>query len=88
MTFVTVDIISNLHGTTLYKNLVNPPLTILNNSHRLTLILAMDTLNPATLLSGRWRQQDIPSLTGKTAIVTGGDNGIGELSPFIKHSYC
>jgi len=37
----------------------------------------MDTLNPATLLSGRWRQQDIPSLAGKTAIVTGGDNGIG-----------
>jgi NAD(P)-dependent dehydrogenase (short-subunit alcohol dehydrogenase family) len=28
-------------------------------------------------MSGRWRQEDIPSLTGKTAIVTGGDNGIG-----------
>jgi NAD(P)-dependent dehydrogenase (short-subunit alcohol dehydrogenase family) len=39
--------------------------------------MQFDTLNPATLMSGRYRQEDIPSLIGKTAIVTGGDNGIG-----------
>jgi hypothetical protein len=40
-----------------------------------------DTTNPATLLSGRYRQSDMPSLTGRKAIVTGGDNGIGVHSP-------
>jgi len=35
------------------------------------------TLNPATLLSGRYTAKDIPDLTGRTAIVTGGSAGIG-----------
>jgi len=37
----------------------------------------MDTLNPATLLSKRYRPDQIPSLAGKTALVTGGSAGIG-----------
>lgn len=39
--------------------------------------LGLDTLNPATLLSGRFKQEQIPSLSGRTAIVTGGSAGIG-----------
>jgi len=37
----------------------------------------MDTLNPATLLSKRYRPDQIPNLIGKTALVTGGSAGIG-----------
>lgn len=40
-------------------------------------ILGLDTLNPATLLSGRYKQEEIPDLTGKVALVTGGSAGIG-----------
>jgi NAD(P)-dependent dehydrogenase (short-subunit alcohol dehydrogenase family) len=39
--------------------------------------MLLDTLNPATLLSGRYKQEQIPDLSGKTAIVTGGSAGIG-----------
>jgi len=35
------------------------------------------TLNPATLLSGRYAIKDIPDLSGRIAIVTGGSDGIG-----------
>jgi len=35
------------------------------------------TLNPATLFSGRYTTKDIPDLTGRVAIVTGGSAGIG-----------
>ena len=33
---------------------------------------------PAGLLSNRYKVEDIPDLTGKVAIVTGGSRGIGE----------
>ncbi|KAH9853847.1 NAD-P-binding protein [Lenzites betulinus] len=36
-----------------------------------------DTLNPATLLSQRFRPDQIPDLTGRVALVTGGSAGIG-----------
>lgn len=36
-----------------------------------------DTLNPATLLSRRFRFEEIPDLKGKVALVTGGSAGIG-----------
>ncbi|EED83742.1 predicted protein [Postia placenta Mad-698-R] len=36
-----------------------------------------DTTNPATLLSKRFRPEDIPDLSGRVAIVTGGSAGIG-----------
>lgn len=39
--------------------------------------LLPDTLNPATLLSRRFRPNQIPDLTGRVAIVTGGSAGIG-----------
>ena len=34
--------------------------------------LQPDTLNPATLMSGRFKQEQIPDLSGRVAIVTGG----------------
>ena len=34
-------------------------------------------MNPATLLSGRFRPDQIPDLAGRVAIVTGGSTGIG-----------
>ncbi|EIN14485.1 NAD(P)-binding protein [Punctularia strigosozonata HHB-11173 SS5] len=39
--------------------------------------LGLDTLNPATLLTTRFRPSQIPALTGRTALVTGGSAGIG-----------
>lgn len=36
-----------------------------------------DTLNPATLLSKRFRPDQVPDLTGRVALVTGGSAGIG-----------
>ena len=36
-----------------------------------------DTINPATLLSGRFRPDQISDLSGRVAIVTGGSAGIG-----------
>ncbi|KAH9950065.1 hypothetical protein B0H21DRAFT_687260 [Amylocystis lapponica] len=36
-----------------------------------------DTANVATLMSRRFRPQDIPDLTGRVAVVTGGSAGIG-----------
>ncbi|KIP09875.1 hypothetical protein PHLGIDRAFT_18507 [Phlebiopsis gigantea 11061_1 CR5-6] len=36
-----------------------------------------DTMKPATLLSGRFRFNQIPDLAGRVAIVTGGSGGIG-----------
>lgn len=36
-----------------------------------------DTLNPATLMSRRFRPEQIPDLTGRVAVVTGGSAGIG-----------
>ncbi|RPD74491.1 NAD(P)-binding protein [Lentinus tigrinus ALCF2SS1-7] len=36
-----------------------------------------DTLNPATLLSKRFRPDQIPDLSGRVALVTGGSAGIG-----------
>ncbi|KAH8106044.1 hypothetical protein BXZ70DRAFT_886456 [Cristinia sonorae] len=39
--------------------------------------LIPDTLNPATLMSRRFRPDQIPDLSGKVAIVTGGSAGIG-----------
>ncbi|KAI0366363.1 NAD-P-binding protein [Pilatotrama ljubarskyi] len=36
-----------------------------------------DTANPATLLSKRFRPDQIPDLTGRVALVTGGSAGIG-----------
>ena len=36
-----------------------------------------DTVKPATLLSGRFRFDQIPDLTGRVAIVTGASAGIG-----------
>lgn len=36
-----------------------------------------DTIKPATLLSKRFRFNQIPDLTGRVAIVTGGSAGIG-----------
>ncbi|THH33747.1 hypothetical protein EUX98_g454 [Antrodiella citrinella] len=36
-----------------------------------------DTLNPATLMSRRFRPEQIPDLSGRVAIVTGGSAGIG-----------
>ena len=36
-----------------------------------------DTLKPATLLSRRFRPEQIPDLSGRVAIVTGGSGGIG-----------
>jgi NAD(P)-dependent dehydrogenase (short-subunit alcohol dehydrogenase family) len=39
--------------------------------------LGLDTLNPATLLSGRFRPSQVPSLVGRTALVTGSSAGIG-----------
>ena len=39
--------------------------------------LLPDTMNPATLLSGRFRPDQIPDLSGRVAIVTGGSTGIG-----------
>ena len=37
----------------------------------------IDTLNPATLLSRRFRFEEIPDLKGRVAVVTGGSAGIG-----------
>jgi NAD(P)-dependent dehydrogenase (short-subunit alcohol dehydrogenase family) len=39
--------------------------------------MPLDTLNPATLMSGRFKQEQIPDLTGRVAVVTGGSAGIG-----------
>ncbi|KZT74583.1 NAD(P)-binding protein [Daedalea quercina L-15889] len=39
--------------------------------------LLPDTTSPATLLSGRFRPDQIPDLSGRVAIVTGGSAGIG-----------
>lgn len=39
--------------------------------------LLPDTVKPATLLSKRFRFNQIPDLTGRVAIVTGGSGGIG-----------
>ncbi|OSD01843.1 NAD-P-binding protein [Trametes coccinea BRFM310] len=39
--------------------------------------LLPDTANPATLLSKRFRPNQIPDLTGRVALVTGGSAGIG-----------
>ncbi|KAI0070597.1 NAD-P-binding protein [Panus rudis PR-1116 ss-1] len=39
--------------------------------------LLPDTLNLATLLSRRYRPEQLPDLTGKVALVTGGSAGIG-----------
>ncbi|EJF63036.1 NAD(P)-binding protein [Dichomitus squalens LYAD-421 SS1] len=39
--------------------------------------LLPDTLNPATLLCKRFRPDQIPDLTGRVALVTGGSAGIG-----------
>ncbi|KAI9063399.1 NAD-P-binding protein [Trametes sanguinea] len=39
--------------------------------------LLPDTANPATLLSKRFRPDQIPDLTGRVALVTGGSAGIG-----------
>jgi NAD(P)-dependent dehydrogenase (short-subunit alcohol dehydrogenase family) len=36
-----------------------------------------DTLKPATLLSRRFRTEQLPDLSGRVAIVTGGSGGIG-----------
>lgn len=36
-----------------------------------------DTLNPATLLSKRFKPDQIPDLSGRVALVTGGSAGIG-----------
>jgi len=41
-----------------------------------------DTTNLATLLSRRFRPEDIPNLTGRVAIVTGGSAGIGYYDAF------
>ena len=41
------------------------------------MVLGFDTLNPATLMSGRFKQEQIPDLSGRVAIVTGGSAGIG-----------
>jgi NAD(P)-dependent dehydrogenase (short-subunit alcohol dehydrogenase family) len=37
----------------------------------------MDTLNPATLMSRRFRFDDVPDQSGRVAVVTGGSAGIG-----------
>ncbi|KAL6306754.1 hypothetical protein BKA93DRAFT_138131 [Sparassis latifolia] len=37
----------------------------------------MDTMNPATLVSRRFKPESIPDLSGRVAIVTGGSAGIG-----------
>ncbi|EIN09840.1 NAD(P)-binding protein [Punctularia strigosozonata HHB-11173 SS5] len=39
--------------------------------------MPLDTTNPATLMSGRFRRDQIPPLKGRTAVVTGGSAGIG-----------
>lgn len=39
--------------------------------------LLPDTVNPATLLTNRFRPDQIPDLSGRVAIVTGGSAGIG-----------
>lgn len=39
--------------------------------------LGLDTVRPATLLSGRYKQEQIPDLSGRVAVVTGGSAGIG-----------
>ena len=39
--------------------------------------LLPDTLNPATLLSKRFKSEQIPDLTGRVALVTGGNGGPG-----------
>lgn len=39
--------------------------------------LVPDTMNPATLLSRRFRFDQVPDLTGRVALVTGGSGGIG-----------
>ncbi|EMD41019.1 hypothetical protein CERSUDRAFT_121610 [Gelatoporia subvermispora B] len=39
--------------------------------------LLPDTLNPATLTSRRFRPENIPDLSGRVAIVSGGSTGIG-----------
>jgi len=41
-----------------------------------------DTTSPATLLSRRFRPEDIPNLTGRIALVTGGSAGIGYYDAF------
>ena len=46
-------------------------------SHRTMSSLVSDTLNPATLLSKRFRPNQIPDLAGRVALVTGGSAGIG-----------
>ena len=45
--------------------------------HPIMTSLLPDTMNPATLLSGRFRPDQIPDLSGRVAIVTGGSAGIG-----------
>jgi len=39
--------------------------------------LGLHTLRPATLLSGRYKQEQIPDLSGRIGVVTGGSAGIG-----------
>lgn len=47
-----------------------------HHDHTMTSLLP-DTVKPATLLSRRFRFDQIPDLTGRVAIVTGGSGGIG-----------
>jgi hypothetical protein len=35
-------------------------------------------VKPAGLLSNRYKVEDMPDMTGKVAVVTGGSRGIGE----------
>ncbi|KAK7684551.1 hypothetical protein QCA50_012498 [Cerrena zonata] len=68
-----------MHGVELRPTSTQPP--SLTSSSIATIIVSplgmTDTLNPATLLSRRFRFDQIPDLTGKLAIVTGGSAGIG-----------
>lgn len=52
------------------------PLPIAPRSRTMTSFLP-DTTNLSTLLSKRYRPDQIPDLTGRTALVTGGSAGIG-----------
>ena len=47
------------------------------SGQRTMVSLLPDTLNPATLLSKRFKSEQIPDLTGRVALVTGGSAGIG-----------
>ena len=63
-------------------------IAVLSSPRRAMSSILPDTLNPSTLLSKRFRPNQIPDLSGRVALVTGGSAGIGywDVAALAKHN--